>query len=55
MGEPLAKGSIGLALREEERVIVIEPAAEATSELIDAFARLVPQLSHSSPPPVRPN
>jgi ribosomal protein S18 acetylase RimI-like enzyme len=32
-------------------VIVIERAAEATSELVDAFARLLPQLSRASTPP----
>jgi ribosomal protein S18 acetylase RimI-like enzyme len=31
--------------------VVIEVAQEVTSELVDAFARLVPQLSKSSPPP----
>lgn len=31
----------------------IEIATEATDELTDAFARLVPQLSRSSPPPTR--
>lgn len=30
---------------------VIEIATEVTPELVDAFARLVPQLSKSSPPP----
>lgn len=30
---------------------VIEVANEATAELVDAFARLIPQLSRSSPPP----
>lgn len=30
---------------------VIEIATEATPELIEAFARLIPQLSKSSPPP----
>jgi ribosomal protein S18 acetylase RimI-like enzyme len=29
----------------------VEIAAEATPELVEAFARLVPQLSRSSPPP----
>jgi ribosomal protein S18 acetylase RimI-like enzyme len=29
----------------------VEEATEATSELVDALARLVPQLSRSSPPP----
>jgi ribosomal protein S18 acetylase RimI-like enzyme len=29
----------------------IEEAAQATPELVEAFARLVPQLSRSSPPP----
>ena len=32
---------------------VIEIAAEPTDELVDAFARLIPQLSKSSPPPAR--
>ncbi|MGD9705945.1 MAG: GNAT family N-acetyltransferase [Acidimicrobiia bacterium] len=32
---------------------VVEIAQEATSELVDAFARLIPQLSRSSPPPTR--
>jgi len=32
---------------------VIEIAAEPTDELVDAFARLIPQLSKSSPPPGR--
>lgn len=32
---------------------VIEIAAEPTDELVDAFARLIPQLSKSSPPPTR--
>ena len=32
---------------------VVEIAREATSELVDAFARLIPQLSTSSPPPTR--
>ena len=32
---------------------VVEIAREATSELVDAFARLIPQLSKSSPPPTR--
>jgi ribosomal protein S18 acetylase RimI-like enzyme len=32
-------------------VIVLEQAAEVTSELLAAFARLVPQLSRSAPPP----
>jgi ribosomal protein S18 acetylase RimI-like enzyme len=31
--------------------IEIRPAAEVTDELVAAFARLVPQLSSSSPPP----
>ena len=31
--------------------VTIEIATEATDELLDAFARLVPQLSQSSPPP----
>jgi ribosomal protein S18 acetylase RimI-like enzyme len=31
--------------------VVIEVAQEVTSELVDAFARLVPQLSKSSQPP----
>jgi ribosomal protein S18 acetylase RimI-like enzyme len=31
--------------------VVIEVADEVTAELVDAFARLVPQLSKSSPPP----
>ena len=31
--------------------VVIEVAHEATPELVEAFARLVPQLSKSSPPP----
>ena len=30
---------------------VIEIATEATSELVEAFSRLIPQLSKSSPPP----
>jgi ribosomal protein S18 acetylase RimI-like enzyme len=29
----------------------VEIATEVTSELVDAFARLIPQLSKSSPPP----
>ena len=32
---------------------VIEIADEPTDELVDAFARLIPQLSKSSPPPTR--
>ena len=31
--------------------LTIEEASEVTPELVDAFARLVPQLSRSSPPP----
>jgi ribosomal protein S18 acetylase RimI-like enzyme len=31
--------------------VIIEIATEATQELADAFARLIPQLSKSSPPP----
>ena len=31
--------------------ITIEPATEVSDELVDAFARLIPQLSTSSPPP----
>jgi ribosomal protein S18 acetylase RimI-like enzyme len=31
--------------------VTVEPAVEAGPELVDAFARLVPQLSRSSPPP----
>jgi ribosomal protein S18 acetylase RimI-like enzyme len=33
--------------------VVIEIADSATPELVEAFARLVPQLSKSSPPPSR--
>lgn len=33
--------------------VEIERAVEASDELVDAFARLVPQLSKSSPPPPR--
>src|SRR4051794_24834572 len=29
-------------------------AGEATTALVDAFARLIPQLSRSSPPPTQP-
>jgi ribosomal protein S18 acetylase RimI-like enzyme len=32
-------------------VLTVEEATEATAELVSAFARLVPQLSSSSPPP----
>lgn len=32
---------------------VIEIASEPTDELVEAFARLIPQLSKSSPPPTR--
>ena len=32
---------------------VVEIAQAATSQLVDAFARLIPQLSKSSPPPTR--
>jgi ribosomal protein S18 acetylase RimI-like enzyme len=31
--------------------VTVEVAREATPELVDAFARLVPQLSSSTPPP----
>jgi ribosomal protein S18 acetylase RimI-like enzyme len=31
--------------------LTIEEAGEVTGELVDAFARLIPQLSKSSPPP----
>ncbi|MBA2625176.1 MAG: GNAT family N-acetyltransferase, partial [Acidimicrobiia bacterium] len=31
----------------------VEEAAEATPELVEAMARLVPQLSRTSPPPTR--
>ncbi len=31
--------------------MVIEEAAEVTSELVEAFARLIPQLTTSNPPP----
>ncbi len=31
--------------------VFVEEAGEATPELVDAFVRLVPQLSRSSPPP----
>lgn len=31
--------------------VTTEIAAEASTELVDAFARLIPQLSRSSPPP----
>jgi len=34
--------------------VVVEEARVVTPELVDAFARLVPQLSRSSPPPGRP-
>lgn len=33
--------------------VTVEIATEATPELADAFARLIPQLSKSSPPPTR--
>ena len=33
--------------------VVVEEAAEVTPELVEAMARLVPQLSRSSPPPGR--
>jgi ribosomal protein S18 acetylase RimI-like enzyme len=32
-------------------IVSVEPAQEVTPELVDAFARLVPQLSRSAPPP----
>jgi ribosomal protein S18 acetylase RimI-like enzyme len=32
-------------------VVTVEPVTAVTSELVEAFARLVPQLSSSSPPP----
>lgn len=31
--------------------VVVEEASEVTPELVEAFARLLPQLSRSSPPP----
>ncbi|CAN5564877.1 N/A [soil metagenome] len=31
--------------------VTVEIATEVTEELVDAFARLIPQLSRSSPPP----
>ena len=31
--------------------VVVSEAAEVTTELVEAFARLIPQLSSSSPPP----
>jgi ribosomal protein S18 acetylase RimI-like enzyme len=31
----------------------VEEASEVTPELVDAFARLIPQLSRSSPPPTK--
>jgi ribosomal protein S18 acetylase RimI-like enzyme len=34
-------------------VPAVEVAAEVTDELVDAFARLTPQLSKSAPPPTR--
>jgi ribosomal protein S18 acetylase RimI-like enzyme len=34
--------------------LVVEEAVEVSPELVDAFARLVPQLSRSSPPPGEP-
>ena len=33
--------------------VQVEVATEATDDLVDALARLVPQLSRSSPPPTR--
>jgi ribosomal protein S18 acetylase RimI-like enzyme len=33
--------------------VVVEIATEATPELVDAFAHLIPQLSRSSPPPTQ--
>lgn len=34
-----------------DTTITVDIASEATEELVDAFARLIPQLSKSSPPP----
>ena len=35
----------------QEVRVVVEEAREVTAELVEAFAKLVPQLSRSSPPP----
>jgi ribosomal protein S18 acetylase RimI-like enzyme len=36
---------------EATSAVVVSEASEVTAELVEAFARLVPQLSSSSPPP----
>ena len=38
-------------MAEADVAVVIGEAVEATDELVDAFARLIPQLSKSNPPP----
>jgi endonuclease-8 len=50
--EPPARASPGSL--QSAAVVRIEVATEVTDELIEAFARLVPQLSSSSPAPGRP-
>jgi len=44
-GSPVQSGAVA------EPVLSVEPASTTTPELVDAFARLIPQLSRSSPPP----
>src|SRR5439155_221104 len=43
--QPVPDGDLALA------ALIVEQATEATDELVGALARLVPQLSRSSPPP----
>lgn len=38
-------------MTEADAAVVVEEARTVTPDLVDAFARLVPQLSRSSPPP----
>ena len=53
VASPMARGGVA-AFRYRSLIpvsAVIEIATEATSELVEAFSRLIPQLSKSSPPP----
>ncbi|HZQ26520.1 MAG TPA: GNAT family N-acetyltransferase [Acidimicrobiales bacterium] len=50
---PLHSGAFGGSKNGEATLagLQVEEATEVTPELVDAFARLIPQLSRSSPPP----
>jgi ribosomal protein S18 acetylase RimI-like enzyme len=41
----------GLGPLESADVVIVSEATEATTEVVDAVARLLPQLSRSAPPP----